>query len=210
LALSDRYDVKSLHSRVIPKIGRDQRAAPLQGGSCDPCVCRLDRLAGATTLGYDLGLEHARSLIRIESQVQRHMSIERAPALCAPVVGFRPEHQLGSSHKGKHQLMSSHCIDAGLTERVFSIKQNRHYIRVKNESNHSRSRSVAALWLRSSRIMALKQSTSDGSPLSVGAKSTTGGLSPGIETLGSGRFRGSTTFAINPVYRRLIGRIAWR
>jgi hypothetical protein len=35
-------------------------------------------------------------------------------------------------------------------------------------------------------------------------------LSPGIETLGSGRFRGSTTFAINPVYRRLIGRIAWR
>jgi hypothetical protein len=40
-------------------------------------------------------------------------------------------------------------------------------------------------------------------------KSTTGGLSPGIDTFGSGRFRGSTIFAMNPVYRRITDRTVW-
>src|ERR1039457_3183341 len=47
----------------------------------------------------------------------------------------------------------------------------------------------------------MKASTSEGSPSSDGAKSRTGGLRPGMNTLGSGRVLGLTTFAMTPVYR---------
>src|ERR1019366_9463669 len=48
----------------------------------------------------------------------------------------------------------------------------------------------------------MKALTSEGSPSSDGAKSRTGGLSPGINTFESGRVRGLTTFAMTPVYRK--------
>ena len=56
-------------------------------------------------------------------------------------------------------------------------------------------------WLRSIRIDWLNASTSEGSLSSDGPKSRTGGWSPEMNTFWSGRFRGSTTFAIVPVYR---------
>ena len=65
---------------------------------------------------------------------------------------------------------------------------------------------TAGLRLRSSRIIRLKASTSEGSLSSTGANSRTGGFSPGIQISGSGSLRGSTTFAITPVYRIRIPR----
>src|SRR6266404_6077912 len=46
----------------------------------------------------------------------------------------------------------------------------------------------------------MNASTSEGSPSSDGAKFRTGGLSPGMNTFGAGRFLGLTTFAMTLVY----------
>src|ERR1039458_3966243 len=48
----------------------------------------------------------------------------------------------------------------------------------------------------------MKASTSEESPSSDGAKARTGGFSSGRNTLGAGRVRVLTTFAMTPVYRK--------
>jgi hypothetical protein len=89
-------------------------------------------------------------------------------------------------------------INACRPQSMIPIKQNRHNVRVEKQNIHPWSGWISEGWLRSVRIMALKASTSEGSLSSDGAKSRTGGLSPGMSTFWSGRFRGSTTFAIAP------------
>ena len=86
-------------------------------------------------------------------------------------------------------------------------KRSRH---PRSESAVQRGRSFhgreAGLRLRSSRIIWLKASTSEGSLASNGANSLTGGFSLGIQISRSGSLCGSTTFAITPVYRIRIPR----
>ncbi len=106
-----------------------------------------------------------------------------------------PQQQLRPSHERNYQLMAGHRIYASLPQSMVPIKEDRHDIRVDQQSVHPQVLWGAGLWLRSSRIMWLKASTSDGSLSSDGPKSHSGGLSPGIEASGSGRLPGSTTFA---------------
>ena len=97
--LSNWYNVQVIDCCVIRKISCDERTTPLQLRRGNPGICRLDALAGATALIYDLGPECTRTIIWIKCQVQRHVLLESAATCGSPVTAFGPKQQLGSGHE---------------------------------------------------------------------------------------------------------------
>ena len=85
----------------------------------------------------------------------------------------------------------------------FLVKQDRHQIGIEKQNVYLRSAPTGRLRCRRFRIISMKASTSEGSPSSDGAKSRTGDFSPGMNTAGSGRLPGLTTFAMTMMYRNL-------
>jgi len=97
---------------------------------------RSEEAAGAAAVVHDFGPERAHTLVRIEGYVQRGALFERAAAGTSPVVGRGPQQQLRPSHERNYQVMAGHDIDAGLPQPMVPVKEDRHDIRVEQQSIH--------------------------------------------------------------------------